>query len=276
MLLDAPYECTLEDEAKMRLPENKGSGGTIMDFFPKADYGAYREWYNADADGNYARLSETLDYVAEAFATRGPFDGILGFSQGGNLATMIAVLAERGELEAFKTLGFFVGLSGHRPRDPRVSRYLEDGRTFATRALFVVHTDDPVVPATLTRSLTPLFDNAELVELPGDAHAPASLSKPGSAPAVERFFLEARRRKESKEDTAKATPFLVRSKLGALVRETRYMGSPQIGDLLPVGTRVLVAEQKTIVGNTVRCRLISPVAGWCSRKNLQEEPPKAP
>lgn len=266
VLLDAPYECTEEDEQKMRLPKNAGSGGQIMEFFPKEEYGAYREWYNANDAGVYDRLDATLAYASKTFEGGG-FDGLLGFSQGGNLATMIAVLAERGALPAFANLGFVVGLSSHRPRDPSVAKHLDAGEPLKTPSLFVVHADDPVVPAALARSLVASFAAATVVEIPGAKHAPATLTKTNH-PEIGAFFDAARARKEA----AAGAAYAVRGRLGALVRERRDMGSPRVGDLLPTGARVVVVEERTIPGGVVRCRIAAPVAGWVSRKNLERAP----
>ena len=41
-------------------------------------------------------LEESLQAVEEAFAEHGPFDGVLGFSQGAALATMLCQLLHRG------------------------------------------------------------------------------------------------------------------------------------------------------------------------------------
>ena len=62
MFLDAPYTCTAEDEDRMRKPENAKSGGQILEFFPKAEYGGYREWYNSTDGGEYRRLEESLAF----------------------------------------------------------------------------------------------------------------------------------------------------------------------------------------------------------------------
>ena len=250
-------------------------GGKVLKMFPTGKYGSYREWYNSTDGGEYRRLDESLAFVSEAFEKEQTIDGILGFSQGGNLATSIAVLGERGALPAFSKFaedGFVVGLSPHRPRDPRVSDVL-DGAPLKTRALFVVHADDPVVPASLTRSLPPHFapGHATLVEAPGAKHSPAQLAR-GTFPEITAFFEEMRTRKARKGESATAEDFVVRGRLGALVREGREMTSPEV-TMLATDTVVQVVETKTIVNNVLRCRLISPVRGWCSRKNLAPKPP---
>lgn len=48
-------------------------------------------WYHFDMEATpvtYSSVKEGLDAIEKAVATQGPFDGILGFSQGGALAAM--------------------------------------------------------------------------------------------------------------------------------------------------------------------------------------------
>lgn len=48
-------------------------------------------WYHFDMEATpvtYSGVKEGLDVIEKAVATQGPFDGILGFSQGGALAAM--------------------------------------------------------------------------------------------------------------------------------------------------------------------------------------------
>lgn len=50
----------------------------------------------------YSGLEAGLASVAEVLSTQGPFDGVVGFSQGGALAGMVAALLEPGRREAFE------------------------------------------------------------------------------------------------------------------------------------------------------------------------------
>lgn len=40
----------------------------------------------------YSRVNETIDYISKLCTEQGPFEGILGFSQGGMLAMMLLQL----------------------------------------------------------------------------------------------------------------------------------------------------------------------------------------
>ncbi|KAF2674889.1 dihydrofolate reductase-like protein [Microthyrium microscopicum] len=62
----------------------------------------YAWWTRADTNPpTYTGLAQGLARVAECLKTEGPFDGVVGFSQGGALAGMVASLLETGRPEAF-------------------------------------------------------------------------------------------------------------------------------------------------------------------------------
>ncbi|KZM23246.1 Dihydrofolate reductase [Ascochyta rabiei] len=64
-------------------------------------------WWRRKGDSEpytYAGLEEGLGRIAEVLKTEGPFDGVIGFSQGGAAAAMVASLLEPGKREAFEKL----------------------------------------------------------------------------------------------------------------------------------------------------------------------------
>ena len=100
-------------------------------FFPEPTY-AYHEWWNAtkvEGSMEYVGLEESLERVRAAWEDSGPFDGVMGFSQG---ATMTTLLAAKGVVEGW---GPFAASSGRRaiPFAICVSGALP--RTEATRGL---------------------------------------------------------------------------------------------------------------------------------------------
>ena len=65
-------------------------------------YGWWRRSNTADPP-EYAGIETAFDMIADIIAKEGPFDGVMGFSQGAALAAMIASLLERpSRREAFK------------------------------------------------------------------------------------------------------------------------------------------------------------------------------
>lgn len=106
--VNAPYRCSAEDEKKVY--------PAVKQAFPKCK--EYFEWYNASEDKTeYHRLDETLAYLDKVMAERGPFDGIVGFSQGGTLAHLVAHLQATGAAFArHPPLKFTVIIASRRSR----------------------------------------------------------------------------------------------------------------------------------------------------------------
>ncbi|KAI9889504.1 MAG: hypothetical protein M1814_005198 [Vezdaea aestivalis] len=58
-------------------------------------------WYTRDGEGGYVGLEAGLEVVARAIRQDGPFDGVIGFSQGAAVAVMVAALLEEGRRGGF-------------------------------------------------------------------------------------------------------------------------------------------------------------------------------
>ena len=64
-------------------------------------------WWRRKGDAEpftYEGIERGLDKIAEVLKTEGPFDGVIGFSQGGACAAMVASLLEPGRREAFEKM----------------------------------------------------------------------------------------------------------------------------------------------------------------------------
>lgn len=263
--LDAPYACTGDEAARQ--------DAAVREYFPADQYGAYREWWNASQSGEYARLDATLKHVDEFVEREGPFDGLLGFSQGAALACALANLGERGAFP--HRFGFVVALSPPPPRDPRLKI-----EACATKALFCVHERDPVVPAAATQKLYETFENATWVTCKGADHAPPKFND-GLA-VVAAFFadlVQAPPVPLPRQATDPASPtspkvtlniegasHVIKSKNGGLVRAGADLGSAEVA-LLPTLQPVRVVEHRLLptrpdgkVG-IERCRVVEPLNG---------------
>lgn len=81
------------------VPGYESSGKTPGDL---EAYGWWRRSNTADPP-EYAGIDVCFDEIAKLIATEGPFDGVMGFSQGAALAAMVASLLEQpSRQEAFK------------------------------------------------------------------------------------------------------------------------------------------------------------------------------
>ena len=49
-------------------------------------------WWRVEADGEYSGVVDSIDAVRRLFLTSGPFDGLLGFSQGGSFVALLLQL----------------------------------------------------------------------------------------------------------------------------------------------------------------------------------------
>jgi hypothetical protein len=65
------------------------------------DIEAYGWWRKDESSGLYTGLSEGLDVVANAITEAGGIDAVVGFSQGGAMAALVASLLERDRYAAF-------------------------------------------------------------------------------------------------------------------------------------------------------------------------------
>ncbi|KAF2651612.1 dihydrofolate reductase [Lophiostoma macrostomum CBS 122681] len=62
-------------------------------------------WWRRKGDGEpyrYEGIEEGMSHIASVLKEEGPFDGVVGFSQGGACAAMVASLLEPGRREAFE------------------------------------------------------------------------------------------------------------------------------------------------------------------------------
>ncbi|XP_061659947.1 esterase OVCA2 [Syngnathoides biaculeatus] len=116
-------------------------------------------------------LDESVAAVLQAVRRDGPFDGILGFSQGAALAAMLCALQESGRKPdlAFRfavlVAGFRSGCAQH------LSFY---SAPLATPSLHVLGLDDGVIPADMSRDLLPVFRDPHVLTHPGGHFVPAA------------------------------------------------------------------------------------------------------
>lgn len=76
----------------------------------------YYEWFQFDRnekDVNYRNLDECIQIISDFMETQGPFDGLVGFSQGAFLAAALAGMQQQGlALTSVPTLRFVMIISG--------------------------------------------------------------------------------------------------------------------------------------------------------------------
>lgn len=124
-------------------------------------------WFNSENRTFHSKLKskhaigfqETMNLIHDVFKSVGPFDGILGFSQGASLASLICGLKEHNEFPfdfhfAIIVAGFESLVESH--------QYLYD-KAITTESLHIVGENDTCIPKELSMGLAEKFQSPEVV-----------------------------------------------------------------------------------------------------------------
>lgn len=119
-------------------------------------------------------LEESVETVRTAVKELGPFDGILGFSQGAALVAMLCALQEQ-KLEPDFNLRFAILVAGFCSACSQHQRFYE-GPAITIPSLHVFGRDDRVIPEKMSQDLLPTFDGVQTLVHPGGHFIPAASS----------------------------------------------------------------------------------------------------
>ena len=146
---------------------------------PSLAEGDFGWWHAVDAEvdpasddpggphRHYKGWERTRQAIVAASAAEGPFDGVLGFSQGAALAGLVVGLrAPDGRSTAERPLvfGFAIVVSGFPSNDPDLARLYERADAYALPSLHVIGRTDGVVAPATSRALAAHFVNPVVVE----------------------------------------------------------------------------------------------------------------
>ena len=158
----------------------------------------YFEWWRAQETGDsvvYSHVEATLSKLEAQIASRGPYDGYLGFSQGGSVAHLLTLLSLRAP-EAHKGIPpprFGVYLSARATRhDAHVEMVNAAAATpLPLPSLVIYGGRDNEVPAELTREMMQTLDPSQRTELfmPEGTHRIPKLNE--EQQGIVRGFFEA-------------------------------------------------------------------------------------
>ena len=185
--LDAPRKCTAEDEAKIP--------AMLKTIFAPP----YYEWWNSrtESDGtvHYDHCEQAVEHVLTHMAAHGPYDGILGFSQGGSMAHLLCVLAQAGAITIpHARPSFAVIFSARASRHHAHLELMQKARAdpLPIPSLVVFGGNDAEVPPDDTRALCETLSPTLLhsIFVPDGTHKVPRL--PPDDVAVLRAFFEAR------------------------------------------------------------------------------------
>ena len=105
----------------------------------------------------YVGVEETLAQVREHIHTHGPYDGILGFSQGASRATLLCLEPPR--VPPFKLA---VMVAGFAPNDPRYSAWCDPSSPIAIPSMYIYGATDERVPPAASMWLSSCFEAPQL------------------------------------------------------------------------------------------------------------------
>ncbi|XP_029956980.1 esterase OVCA2 [Salarias fasciatus] len=116
-------------------------------------------------------LDQSVATVREAVKAQGPFDGILGFSQGAAFVAVLCSLQEK-NLEPDFSFRFAVLVAGFRSACKEHQTYY-DAR-LQIPSLHVFGLEDRVIPDSMSRELLPSFQDPQVLIHPGGHFVPAA------------------------------------------------------------------------------------------------------
>ncbi|KAM8741116.1 esterase OVCA2 [Acanthopagrus schlegelii] len=116
-------------------------------------------------------LDESLTTVREAVKVQGPFDGILGFSQGAAFVAMVCSLQEQ-KLEPEFNFRFAILVAGFRSACKEHQTFY--GTPLLIPSLHVFGLEDRVIPDNMSRELLPSFQDPQVLTHPGGHFVPAA------------------------------------------------------------------------------------------------------
>ena len=131
----------------------------------------------------YEGWDASVTYLKTLCREQGPFDGVLGFSQGASLAAILAASLEHPERTPEtsepiqnKPFRFVISVSGFRPADPKFDPLFRD--QIQTPVMLIVGANDSIVTSERSQTLAERCANIRVVRHPGEHYLPTSYVLP--------------------------------------------------------------------------------------------------
>lgn len=141
-----------------------------------------RAWFMA-RNNVYEGWDASVTYLKTLCREQGPFDGVLGFSQGASLAAILAASLEHPERTPEtsepiqnKPFRFVISVSGFRPADPKFDPLFRD--QIQTPVMLIVGANDSIVTSERSQTLFERCANIRVVRHPGEHYLPTSYVLP--------------------------------------------------------------------------------------------------
>ena len=113
-----------------------------------------------DCDSGFG---ETLDYINGVFKEKGPFDGILGFSQGGCLAAILSKISlDAQNTYEFIRFEFAIVVAGFKSNQRPHEIFYDSSNKIRMPSLHLIGNGDKVIPRDMATHLTSYFLDPEV------------------------------------------------------------------------------------------------------------------
>jgi len=149
------------------IPQTEGGEENLTGWWFSAEG---RSYVAQDVTDFSAGLDESLDLVARNLKDHGPFDGILAFSQGASLLSIICSLREKGD-ERFQALCCAIFVAGYRSRQTAHQELYADLVTIPT--LHVIGDTDQVIPRAMSDDMLRNFQDPVVLRHDGGHFVPS-------------------------------------------------------------------------------------------------------
>lgn len=144
-----------------------------------------RTWWRRSNQAEYEGLNESLEYLFELMDKRGPFEGILGFSQGATMATLLShlLLKPQDLIKITSTISTTpppfsqaILFSGHDPTSPLVNSLINSWpEGMCCRSLHVIGEKDELIPPERSLMLSQCFREPQYYYHPGGHLVPGDV-----------------------------------------------------------------------------------------------------
>ena len=165
----APIELAMPDDADINERDRLAALGNEL------SEGSYAWWLANDTSQDLDGLTGALEFMKNVLERDGPFDGVMGFSQGGGFAAILASLLERrNELltTTHPPFKFAIIFSGFKSRFSRHDWIYEP--MIKTPFLHVIGNVDPIVTPERSQQLIDVCMNSETLYHPDSHFVPSA------------------------------------------------------------------------------------------------------
>lgn len=132
-------------------------------------------------------FEESVKLIENTFEKDGPFDGILGFSQGACFLGLLCDLQQRGLLNKHVVFNFAILISGFKSNSLVHLKYYKEKIDIPT--LHVFGENDEIIPTEFSEDLSECFTDPNIIRHPGGHFVPASSAqKEGYTTFIKNMF----------------------------------------------------------------------------------------